>query len=205
MIELFPVREVVVDLGVLEVRWYGVLYLVAFGLVWWLLPRLQKYRGLKLLRDEWLFVLTSGLAGVLIGGRLGFVVFYELEYFLAHVVEIFSLRQGGMSIHGGIIGVGVALWLASKKLRIDYWKLMDVVVVPAALGVAVGRVGNVINQELFATLLVQIMGVGVNIVIAGVLFWYLRKSVRSGMVTALFMILYGVVRFGAEDFREQDY
>ena len=158
-----------------------------------------------MLRDEWLFVLTSGLAGVLIGGRLGFVVFYELEYFLAHVVEIFSLRQGGMSIHGGIIGVGVALWLASKKLRIDYWKLMDVVVVPAALGVAVGRVGNVINQELFATLLVQIMGVGVNIVIAGVLFWYLRKSVRSGMVTALFMILYGVVRFGVEYFREQDY
>lgn len=205
MIELFPAREVVVSLGVLEVRWYGVLYLVAFGLVWWWLPRLQKYRGLKLSRDEWLFVLTLGLAGVLIGGRLGFVVFYELEYFLVHVVEIFSLRQGGMSIHGGIIGVGVALWLASRKLKIDYWKLVDVVVAPAALGIAVGRVGNVVNQELFATSYAQFMGVGVNVAVAGILFWYLRRSARFGVVTALFLILYGIVRFGMEYLREQEY
>lgn len=205
MIELFPAREVMVSFGVLEVRWYGVLYLAAFGLVWWWLPRLQKYRGLKLSRDEWLFVLTGGLAGVLIGGRLGFVVFYELEYFLAHAVEAFSLRQGGMSIHGGMVGVGTALWLASRKLKIDYWKLADVVVAPAALGIAVGRIGNVVNQELFATLPAQFMAVGVNVVIAGILFWYLRRSVRSGVVTALFLILYGVARFGMEYFREQDY
>lgn len=193
------------SLGMLEVRWYGVLYLAAFWLVWWFLPRLQKYRGLKLLRDEWLFVLTLGLAGVLVGGRLGFVVFYELEYFLAHAVEIFSLRQGGMSIHGGIVGVGAALWLASRKLKVDYWKLVDVVVAPAALGIAVGRIGNVVNQELFATSLAQLLGVGVNVAVAYVLFWYLRRSARSGAVTALFLILYGVVRFGMEYLREQDY
>lgn len=205
MIELFSSREVAIEMFGWEIRWYGVLYLAAFGLVWWLLPRLQKYRGLRLSRDDWLFVLTLGLAGVLVGGRLGFVVFYELEYFLAHVMEIFSLRQGGMSIHGGIAGVGAALWLASRKLKINYWKLVDLVVAPAALGIAVGRIGNVVNQELFATTLAQFMAVGVNVVIAGILFWYLRRSVRSGMVTALFLILYGIARFGMEYFREQDY
>jgi phosphatidylglycerol:prolipoprotein diacylglycerol transferase len=205
MIELFPTREIMVSFGVLEVRWYGVLYLVALGLVWWLLPRLQKYRGLKLSRDDWSFLLTWGLAGVLVGGRLGYVVFYDFKYYLEHVTEILSLWQGGMSIHGGVIGVGVALWLASKSKRIDYWRLMDVIVAPAALGIAIGRIGNVINQELFATLLAQLVGVGINVLIAGVLFLYLRKSVRDGVVTALFLILYGIVRFGMEYIREQDY
>ncbi|MFH1354406.1 MAG: prolipoprotein diacylglyceryl transferase [bacterium] len=229
MISLFPAREIAVDLFGWQIRWYGVLYLAAFGIVWYLLPRLAKYRDLELSKEDWLYVLTLGMAGVLVGGRLGFALLYEPGYFLAHPKEIFTLWQGGMSWHGGSVGVGLALWLASRQLKINFWKLADVAVVSAALGLAAGRLGNVINGELFAGPLAQFFAVAVNVLIFGILFWNLRisagfrktplsfslsKSKRvlilagtkdSGYVAALFLILAGVVRFGMEYLRVQQY
>lgn len=206
MIEFFPAREVAIDLFGWEIRWYGVLYLVAFGIVWYLLPRLAEYRDLKLSREDWLYVLTLGIAGVLVGGRVGFVLFYEPVYFLAHPKELFFLWQGGMSWHGGLVGVGLALWLASRRLRVNIWRLADVVVAPAMLGLAVGRLGNVINGELFVGSLAQFLAVAVNVFMAGVLYWYLqRREWQAGMAAALFFILAGLVRFGMEYVRTQEY
>ncbi len=213
MIELFPAREVALRLGEWDVRWYGVLYVVAFGLAWWLLPRLQRYRGLKLTRDQWTFILTSALAGVLFGGRLGYVLLYEPAYFLQHPLHIFFIWEGGMASHGGIIGVAVALWLAARQLRINVWALADSVVVPAAVGLALGRIGNFINQELYGTPTtlpwgitvpdssgyyhpVQLYEAAANSLVAVLGYYLLTRGRRivPGSTFALFIVFYGSLR-----------
>jgi len=206
MIELLPSREILFKVGQWSVHWYGALYVVAFGLGLWLLPRLQEYRGLKLRVGQWLEVVTWAAAGVLIGGRLGYVLLYGWEYWREQPAQIFNLGQGGMSSHGGFIGVGIALWVAARLQKINYWQLLDIFVVPAALGLSLGRIGNVINRELFVTPLIQSLVVGKDLVIAGACWWYLRGTKESpGKTTALFLVMYGVLRFMMEYIREQDW
>src|SRR5690349_11110510 len=149
MVELFPSREVVMMIGDWQIRWYGVMYVVAFWLAWWWLPRLAKSRNLNFSKEDWAYIVTLGAAGVLVGGRLGYAVFYMPAFFAAHPGQIIALWNGGMSSHGGFMGVAVALWYAARRLKIDPLALADVVVVPVALGLALGRVGNFINQELY--------------------------------------------------------
>jgi phosphatidylglycerol:prolipoprotein diacylglycerol transferase len=182
------------------------LYVVGYGLAWWLMPKLQKYRKLSLVSDEWVIVVAGCVAGVLIGGRLGYVFFYELVYFLSHGAQAFYVGMGGMSIHGGMIGVGVALGLVSKLLKINVWQLADVVVVPAGLGVALGRVGNLINQELFVSAGANLVAMGGSLVVALICFIYLvGVRGKSGYGAVIFLGLMGIFRFMVEYVRVHDY
>lgn len=149
MLEFFPVREIIVDFFGWQVRWYGLMYVLAFWLAFFWLPRLARYRNINLFREQWAYIVTLGAGGALFGGRLGYVLFYNFAFFWAHPGQIFNLSAGGMSSHGGFIGVALALWYASKKLKINILALADVVVVPVAFGLALGRIGNFINQELY--------------------------------------------------------
>jgi len=284
MIEIFPSQEIVLVVGSWPIHWYGFLYVLSFGLALYLLPKLQKYRGLKLRFGDWLEVMAWAVGGVVVGGRLGFVLLYEPAFFLHNPIEIFGLSGGGMSSHGGFVGVAVTVFIASRVLsqrvplpphyssvspasggaprnfvrsepprcatrlqRIminmlstrvrtssaragesyngtgsrkktssgrhlnrEGWKMylrvMDVVIVPVAIGLALGRVGNVINQELFGSIVVQVMAVAKNVFIAGGCYWYLRsRRSKGGQVVALFLILYGLLRFLIEFVRIQDY
>ena len=170
MIAFFPSREILITINSWSVHWYGVFYVMAFGWGWWLLTKLQKYRDLHLTQADWLEVVVWVAAGVLVGGRLGFGILYEPLYFWHHPGEIFYLWQGGMSSHGGVVGVTVAVYLVSRMMgsrwslmverdrskwwqgwlgereRRIFWQLLDVMMVPAAIGMALGRVGNIINQ-----------------------------------------------------------
>ncbi len=169
--------------------------------------------------------------GVIVGGRLGYVLFYEPTYFISQPLQIFALWQGGMSFHGGFLGVLIVLILWSRKHHVPFMALADIVVVPVAIGLALGRVGNFINQELYGTATTlpwgmyfpgaatiaesslrhptQLYAVGKDLLIAGICFWYLRltkKNVRRhGCTAAAFLILYGVGRFLLEYLREQQY
>ncbi len=206
MIQFLPAREVVLNLFGWQIRWYGILYLAAFGLAWYLLPRTAVLRKLKLPQEQLLYLLTWAIAGVLAGGRLGFVLFYEPAHFLFHPLEIPAVWQGGMSWHGGLAGAAAALWLACRRLKIDFWKLADAAAVPASLGLAVGRLGNLVNGELFATPLAQFLAVAVNIAIAGVVYWHLRReSETAGKAAAVFLVLAGLARFGMEFLRVHHY
>lgn len=210
MIELFPEREIFLSLLGLDVRWYGLLYVAAFGLAWCLAPVLAKYRELTVSQENWLEVFTWAIAGVLIGGRLGYVLLYEPSYFWANPREILAIWDGGMASHGGMVGVGVALWLVSRRLRIDFLKLLDVLVVPAALGLAVGRVGNFINQELFSPPAAAWLAVGKNLVVAGISYGVLRLTpsdspLARGRVVAAFLISYSGLRFLVEYVRVQEW
>jgi len=141
---------IAVSLGPLHVRWYGLMYLVAFLLF----VALGKYRARKNILSGWIpgdvdDLLFYGALGVVLGGRLGYVIFYKLSYYLAHPIEIAYIWQGGMSFHGGFIGVLVALWLFGRKTRRSFWQIADFVAPLVPTGLAAGRIGNFINGELW--------------------------------------------------------
>jgi phosphatidylglycerol---prolipoprotein diacylglyceryl transferase len=193
MVEFFPSREIVVQLGSWSVRWYGLLYVIAFWVGWYLLPRIGK--KLRLSRDQWTHLTLWLVVAAVVGGRLGYIFLYEPEYFLNHPKEIFSLWQGGMSSHGGFVGVGLMLWWLSFKLKVRFLALVDVIVVPVAFGLALGRIGNFINQELYAGY--WALGVAVADALLGLCCWYFLSSQKLsvGRVTALFLIGYALIRF----------
>lgn len=223
VIAFFPSRAVAVSLFGFGIHWYGILYIVAFLIAFLLLQRLQGERRLALSRDEWSTVLTSGILGVLIGGRLGFVLFYHPVYFALHPLEIFAVWNGGMSSHGGFLGVGIALLLTARRNHIPLLALLDLAVIPAAVGLALGRVGNFINLELYGTVTslpwgmtipgveglrhpVQLYAVAKDLLIAAVCLWHLRRTrdLRPGGTFAVFLMLYGLLRFLVEFVREPD-
>lgn len=226
MIDLFPSRAVALSLLGFEIHWYGLLYLAGFLIAGWLLPRLQKYRHLDLPRDAWFTLLFWSLLGVMIGGRLGYVLFYKPQYFFSHPAQIVAVWQGGMAFHGGLIGVILVLFFWSRANKISLLVLGDIVIVPVAIGLALGRFGNFINQELYGTITslpwgmsfpgaeglrhpIQLYAVGKDLLIAAVCFWHLRITKdnlrRWGCTGAAFLILYGVARFLLEYIREQQY
>lgn len=223
MFALFPSRAVAVTLFGFSVHWYGVLYVCAFLLAWFLLPRLSRYRSLALTADDWSSLLTYCILGVLVGGRLGYVLFYAPSLFIASPLSVFAVWQGGMSSHGGFIGVGIALLLFTRRYRVPLLPLLDVIVVPAAIGLACGRIGNFINLELYgiSTTLpwgiaipgveglrhpTQIYAVIKDLSIAAICFWHLSHSSRNvGITFGLFLILYAILRFLLEFLRVQDY
>ena len=224
MIDLFPSRTVALELLQWQMHWYGLLYLVAFLVAWVLLPRLQRLRSLSFSKEEWANVLSWAVIGVIVGGRLGFVLFYEPAYFLAHPFEVFAVWHGGMSSHGGFLGVTLALLFA---LRHATWEqklaIADIVVVPIALGLACGRIGNFINQELYGIVTAlpwgirvpgeeglrhptQIYAVLKDLLIALLCFVQLRaRPVIVGRTFSLFLIAYGTLRFLIEYVRVQPY
>lgn len=224
MIDFLPSRAVALSIVGFDIHWYGLLYLLGFALAAVLLPTLQKYRGLSLDRDTWMSLLSWSVIGVIVGGRLGYVLFYESAYFMSHPAEIIAVWKGGMSFHGGLLGVVIVIGLFCRARKISLWAIGDTIVVPVAIGLALGRLGNFINQELYGTVTalpwgmafpgadglrhpLQLYGIAKDLLIAGFCFWHLQatrmKSV--GKTGALFLILYGIGRFLLEFIREQQY
>ncbi len=141
------------SIGPLAVRWYGLMYLAGFAAAWWLgLRRIEKAtpeHPVAVTRTQFDDLLFASVLGVILGGRLGYVLFYKPLYYAAHPLEIFAIWQGGMSFHGGFLGVLVAMWLLARKHRLDWWQLMDFVAPLVPIGIAAGRLGNFINGELY--------------------------------------------------------
>ena len=223
MFTLFPSRAVAVSLFGFGVHWYGILYVVAFLIAFLIFPLLQGERRLAFSWDEWSSVLTSGILGVLIGGRLGYILFYHPLYFAQHPLEIVAVWHGGMSSHGGFLGVGIAFLLTARRHHIPLLALLDLAVIPAAIGLALGRVGNFINLELYGTVTalpwgimipgveglrhpVQLYAVAKDLFLAAVCLWHLRRTrdLPPGGTFALFLLLYGLLRFLVEFVREPD-
>lgn len=222
--ELFPSRSVAIEILGFSIYWYGLLYLAAFILSGFLLPRIQRLRNLSLSKDEWGSVLAWSVGGVLVGGRLGYVFFYRFADFLQNPLLLFDVRGGGMASHGGFIGVSLALlWVLRKRGWNEKLRIADVVVVPVAIGLALGRFGNFLNQELYGTVTTlpwgmefpgadgprhptQLYAMAKDLLIAAICFSYLRSTASSfvaGRATALFLMFYGVLRFLVEFVRDQ--
>jgi phosphatidylglycerol---prolipoprotein diacylglyceryl transferase len=216
----FPSRAVALEILGFSVHWYGLLYLAGFLLAYALLPRLQSFRDLHLSREAWADVLSWSVLGVIIGGRLGYGIFYEPRHFAAHPLDLLKVWQGGMSFHGGMLGVLLALLLSARRHAIPLLTLGDVVVVPVALGLALGRIGNFLNLELYGAPTdlpwgiaipgveglrhpTQLYAVAKDLFIAFVCFAHLtRIRLPHGETAALFLLLYGTLRFLLEFLRE---
>ncbi|RMG71695.1 MAG: prolipoprotein diacylglyceryl transferase [Nitrospirae bacterium] len=223
MIPYPDIRPYIVKVGPFEVRWYGLMYLLGF-LCSYLLVRYQvKKKGLsvsKQLIDDLYFYLIVGLIA---GARLGYVVFYNLAEYIKNPLEVFALWHGGMSFHGGLIGTLLAGIIFSRKTKVNFWLFSDLIISTAPIGLGLGRIGNFINGELFGRVsslpwamvfpsggplprhpsqLYEALGEGV---ILFVLLWTLKDRLKTtGTLTALFLILYGLIRFFLEFFREPD-
>jgi phosphatidylglycerol---prolipoprotein diacylglyceryl transferase len=149
MITYPSIDPVLLDLGPLKIHWYGLMYLCAFASAWWLgKKRAQVSNGLITAEqvDDLIFY---GAIGVVVGGRIGSVVFYNLDSFLANPLYLFKIWQGGMSFHGGFLGVLVAMEVYRRKLGCSFFQLTDFIAPLVPLGLAAGRLGNFINAELW--------------------------------------------------------
>jgi phosphatidylglycerol:prolipoprotein diacylglycerol transferase len=217
---------VALSLGPLAVRWYGLMYLAAFlQFVWLGRRRLSSGLFPAWTREDIDELLFAGVLGVVIGGRLGQVLFYEPGYYLSHPLEILAVWKGGMSFHGGLVGVIVAeIWFARKKGR-PLLEVADFVAPLVPLGLAFGRIGNFINGELWGRVadpslpwamvfpqvddqprhpspLYQAGLEGLTLFV--LLWWYSARPRARGQVAGFFLAGYGVCRFVAEYFRAPD-
>jgi len=217
-------NPVALQAGPLAIHWYGLMYLLAFAFVW-LLGRYRIRQGLIPLTQRHLEdLLFYGVLGVIVGGRVGYALFYKFGDFSARPWELLYLWQGGMSFHGGLLGVFVALWLCARKTGQPFLVVSDAIAPLVPLGLAAGRMGNFINGELWgrptdlpwgmvfpqagdglARHPSQLYEMGLEgLALFAMLWWFSRRPRPAGQISALFLTGYGVLRFLVEYTREPD-
>lgn len=221
----FPhINPIALQIGPLAIHWYGLMYLAGFALAW-LLGRWRIHHhpcGLTLrdLED----VIFYGVLGVVLGGRLGYVLFYQFDEYLAHPLSIFYVWQGGMSFHGGLLGVTLAMLIFARKRGQHLLAIGDFIAPLIPLGLAAGRLGNFINGELWGRPTdlpwgmifpgahdgiprhpSQLYEMGLEgFTLFALVWWFARKPRPMGQVSAVFLMGYGTFRFLAEFTREPD-
>lgn len=222
---IYPdINPIAFTLGPIKVHWYGIMYLIAFIAAWLL--------GIYRARKPWTVLdkpgqvgdaIFYGALGVILGGRLGYMLFYDFGHFIHHPWIIVRIWDGGMSFHGGLIGVAIAFWLYSRRLKCGFFALTDFFVPMVPIGLGCGRLGNFINGELWGRVTASPIGMVFptggplprypsqliefaleGVVLFALLWWYSRKPRPSGSVLAWFLIGYGVFRIFAEFFRQPD-
>ena len=205
-----------------EVRWYSLSYIFGILFGWFYCKRfLIKDKIVSTLFDD---LLTYLIIGIIIGGRLGYILFYNLKYYLDNLVEIFFIWEGGMSFHGGLIGIFVATYIFSKKNEINKYIYLDLISISAPIGIFFGRIANFINGELIGKATNANWGVIFSktdniprhpsqlyeCILEGIILFILmnliffRKKYKTGTASFAFLFFYGLFRFISEFFREPD-
>ncbi len=213
------------ELGPLKVHWYGIMYLIGFLSAWWLGVRRAVLHGMPWDEERVGDLVFYAAIGVILGGRIGYILFYDLASYLQHPLDIFKIWQGGMSFHGGLLGVLAALLLFSRKIGLTFFQVTDFVAPLVPIGLGAGRIGNFINGELWGRetdvawgmiftrtdplLLVRHPSQLYEALLEGgglfLLLWIFSAKPRPVMaVSALFLIGYGLFRSFVELFRVPD-
>ncbi len=211
-------------LGPVKVHWYGLTYLAGIAFGWWLAASRTARPGSPLRREQVDDLIFYAAMGVVLGGRLGYTLFYGGDRLAQDPAWILRVWEGGMSFHGGFLGVLFAMWLFGRRRGIRYWVLMDFVAPLVPVGLALGRLGNFIGQELWGrptdvpwamvfpadplqlprhpSQLYQFALEGM--LLFAILIWFSRKPRPVMAVSGVFSLGYGCLRFFAEFFREPD-
>ncbi len=208
------------------IRWYGFAYFLAFWLAYFFINHLRKQKLLKFSYEQQQSYLFALFLGIFIGGRLGYIIFYQLHYYLKNPSEIIAFWHGGMSSHGGFIGIAFALYYISKRQSFSIISLADLTIWIGSLGIFFGRCANFINAELIGkptkmpwgilyqcepivrhpSQLYEALGEGLLIFFLAS-YWIFKKKTTifsPGKLTYFFFIYYGIIRFILEIFREPD-
>jgi phosphatidylglycerol:prolipoprotein diacylglycerol transferase len=220
----FPhIDPVFLSIGPLQFRWYGLMYVLSFIATYIVISRQVKLRQLPLSKDDIADLVFYGAMGVVLGGRTGYILFYNLSYYLTNPLKLFAVWEGGMSFHGGFLGVVCAFLLYAKRKHIPFLTLIDLAALCAPIGLGLGRIGNFINCELYGRPTTVAWGIifptsdGLprhpsqlyEAFLEGfVLFFVVRliaaKKPAAGVVTCSAIAGYGLFRFIVEFFRQPD-
>ena len=217
------IDPVAIALGPLKIHWYGLMYLIGIGGAWWLASRRLARFDASWNKDKLSDLVFWVAMGVILGGRLGYVLFYDLSAYLAEPAKILRVWEGGMSFHGGLIGVMLATWWFGKRNGKSFFELMDFIAPLVPIGLGAGRIGNFINHELPGRVTdvpwaLVYPGLGPEgrhpsplyefalegVVMFVVLWWVSSRPRRRGMISGLFLLLYAVFRFSVEFVRRPD-
>ncbi len=219
------INPIAFSIGPISIHWYAIAYLVALGVGIWIATRLNRSR--QVFKDNqqifdfafWIF-----LIGVFLGGRLGYILFYNFSFYLEHPSKLIAVWEGGMSFHGGLIGSVLVAFYLARKHQLDVLKMADLLMVPSALTTAFTRLANFVNRELvgraienpnwewlgvdfgdgvlrYPSQLFQSAGA---VVLFLLLLWIYKKSTRKGVTFFSYFILHGVIRFILEFWRQPD-
>ena len=223
----FPaIDPVAIQLGPLAVRWYALAYVVGLLIGWRYCLRLAALSPFKFTKEQIDDFLFWAIIGVIVGGRAGYVLFYNLDFYAANPAEIFAVWRGGMSFHGGFLGMVTAIALFARKRGMPFLALADIIAPAAPIGLFFGRIANFINGELYGRASdvpwamvfpaggpeprhpSQIYEAGLEGVVLFLALWFLVYRARSlekpGVVTGAFLGGYGLARIMAEFFRQPD-
>jgi len=218
---------VALDLHYVQIRWYSLAYIAGIILAWWYVTRLLRQPGAPMASrhvDDLVFYATLG---ILLGGRLGYVLFYQLDHYLKNPAEIFKLWNGGMSFHGGAIGVSLAIIYLARKNRLNLLRVADYIACATPIGLFLGRIANFVNGELWGRVTdvpwamifpddktglprhpsqlyeAGLEGIGLFLLLA-FLFWRTDARYQPGKLTGAFLLGYGVIRVALENVRAPD-
>jgi phosphatidylglycerol:prolipoprotein diacylglycerol transferase len=221
----------IIRFGWLAIRWYGLMYALGFASSYFFVKlQIQREKKTEVKKPE-INIPTSFLdslytyliLGLILGARLGYVLFYDLASYIQRPLEIFAVWHGGMSFHGGLIGCIVAGYLCCRSHRVEFWRAADLVIVTAPIGLGLGRLGNFINGELYGRVTdvawgmifpaggpfprhpSQLYEFALEGVLLFTILWTVKdRTFRPGVLSGLFLVLYGFFRFIVEFFREPD-
>ncbi|MDQ6992167.1 MAG: prolipoprotein diacylglyceryl transferase [Mariprofundus sp.] len=220
------IDPVAIHLGPLAIHWYGLMYIAGFSATWYLVRLQLKQAGLwqtQVGEEAYEGLFTALILGVVLGGRLGYVLFYNFGYYTAHPLEILYVWQGGMSFHGGLVGPIIAGWFYCRKHTLPFLLLADRFFTVAPLGLMLGRIGNFINGELWGRVTdvpwgmvfpgagaeprhpSQLYEMTLEGLVLFLVLWTLRKRhFPAGTQVAIFLIGYALARIICEEFRQPD-
>ncbi|MGE0383767.1 MAG: prolipoprotein diacylglyceryl transferase [Gammaproteobacteria bacterium] len=225
MIPYPHIDPVAIQIGPLAVRWYGLSYVVGIGLLWWLLARRARRGQYGFSEDQVADMVFYGALFGVLGGRIGYILFYNLSQYLHSPLDVFKVWEGGMSFHGGFLGVFAALVWMARRWRMPFFRLADFFVPAVPIGLMCGRIGNFINGELWgrptglpwAMVFPDPRAGGIprhpsqlyeavfeGALLFALLWWFSRRPRPAMACTGLYLVLYGLARSLIELVREPD-
>lgn len=215
------IDPVLLSLGPLQIRYYGLFWLIGFVMAYFLLIHLAKRKELSITKDDIADLLLYIIVGTVLGARIFYIFVYNLPFYLTNPFEMLAIWHGGLSFHGGLIGAVIGGILYSRRKKVDFYEIADIIVIPLALGLALGRIGNFINGELYGRITdvpwavkfpdaegfrhpSQIYASFKNLIIFFALWSIKGKKLPKGFLFWAFVVMYSVLRFAVEFFRAPD-
>ena len=219
---------ILIDFGFIVIRWYSLAYIFGIVIGWWfgkkIIRHIIKNTNIKFRLDDFDDLISYLIISIIIGGRMGYVIFYNFQYYITNPTEIIKVWEGGMSFHGGLLGVIIGSYFFAKKRGLLTFFILDIIACVAPIGIFLGRIANFINSELVgkatnvtwsvifplvdkiprhpSQLYEAILEGAILFLILNILIF--KKKYKVGMSSSLFLVYYGIFRIASEIFREPD-